>query len=126
MRFVDASLNSRSTVLFLMVALVLTGIFSYLTLPREKYPDIKIPILFVSTTYPGAAPTEVEQQLTHPLERELAGLTGVKKMTSKSMESVSLVSVEFVAGTDVDIALQRVRDRVELAKVDFPDPDVPT
>ena len=121
MRFVDASLSSRSTVLFLMVALVLTGIFSYLTLPREKYPDIKIPILFVSTTYPGAAPTEVEQQLTHPLERELAGLTGVKKMTSKSMESVSLVSVEFVAGTNVDIALQRVRDRVELAKVDFPE-----
>ncbi len=121
MRFVDASLNGRSTVLFLMVALVLTGVFSYLTLPREKYPDIKIPILFVSTTYPGAAPTEVEQQLTHPLERELAGLTGVKKMTSKSMESVSLVSVEFVAGTDVDTALQRVRDRVELAKVDFPE-----
>ncbi len=121
MRFVDVSLNSRSTVLFLMVALIVTGVFSYLTLPREKYPDIKIPILFVSTEYPGAAPTEVEQQLTHPLERELAGLTGVKKMTSKSMESVSLVSVEFVSGTDVDVALQRVRDRVELAKVDFPD-----
>ena len=121
MRFVDVSLNSRSTVFFLMVALVITGTLTYFSLPREKYPDIKVPVIFISTIYAGAAPAEVEKQLTHPLERELAGLGGVKKMTSRSMESMSLVSVEFVTGTDVDIALQRVRDRVELAKPDFPD-----
>ena len=121
MRFVDVSLRNRATVFFLMVALIVTGVLTYLTLPREKYPDIKIPIIFVSTIYPGAAPTEVETQLTHPVERELAGLGGVKKITSRSMESLSLVSVEFVTGTDVDVALQRVRDRVALAKADFPD-----
>ena len=121
MRFVDVSLSSRSTVFFLMIALVITGVLTYVSLPREKYPDIKIPVIFVSTVYPGAAPVDVEKQLTNPVERELAGLGGVKKMTSRSMESMSLVSVEFVSGTDVDVALQRVRDRVELAKADFPD-----
>ena len=117
---VDVSLRHRATVFFLTFAVVVLGISAYVNLPREKYPDIDIPVIFVTTVYPGAAPTEVETQITNAVEREVSGVDGVKKLTSRSMESASLVSVEFVSGVDVDAALQRVRDRVELAKVDFP------
>ncbi|MEO1368360.1 MAG: efflux RND transporter permease subunit, partial [Acidobacteriota bacterium] len=102
MTVVDVALGKRVTVLFLTVALVLLGLLAYAGLPREKFPDIQVPVVFVTTAYPGAAPLEVEQQITNLIERELAGLDGVDKMDSRSMESASLVTVEFVAGTDVD------------------------
>ncbi|MDA8020794.1 MAG: efflux RND transporter permease subunit [Thermoanaerobaculia bacterium] len=117
---VDISLRHRATVLFLTFAVVVLGLAAYLGLPREKYPDIDIPVIFVTTVYPGAAPTEVEKQITNPIEREVSGVDGLKKLTSRSMESASMVSVEFASGTDVNAALQRVRDRVELAQADFP------
>ncbi|MEM8993940.1 MAG: efflux RND transporter permease subunit [Acidobacteriota bacterium] len=121
MTVVDVALGKRVTVLFLTGALILLGLLAYSSLPREKFPDIQVPVVFVTTPYPGAAPLEVEQQITNLVERELAGLDGVDKMDSRSMESASLVTVEFVAGTDVDASLQKVRDRVDLAAVDFPD-----
>ncbi|MEM8933994.1 MAG: efflux RND transporter permease subunit, partial [Acidobacteriota bacterium] len=121
MSVVDAALGKRVTVLFLTGALVLLGLQAYDSLPREKYPDIQVPVIFVTTPYPGAAPLEVEQQITNLLERELVGLDALDKMESRSMEGVSLVTVEFASGTDVDAALQKARDRVDLAAVDFPE-----
>ena len=75
----------------------------------------------MSTVYPGAAPADVEKQVTDPIERELKGLDGLKELTSISQESVSIVTAEFLSGTDIDDALQKVRDRVDLAKPDLPD-----
>ncbi|MEM1203679.1 MAG: efflux RND transporter permease subunit [Acidobacteriota bacterium] len=121
MSIVDGALGHRATVFFMTAALVLLGLSAYNTLPREKFPDINVPVIFVTTVYPGAAPEEVEKQLTQPLEREIAGIDGLKKLTSRSMESLSLVSVEFTSGTDVDAALAKVRDRVDLARADFPE-----
>ena len=118
---VDFALRNRSTVFFLMIAAILLGLSAYFTLPREKFPDIDVPVLLTYVAYPGAAPAEVETQITNPVERELNGLEGLVKLTSSSQEGVSVVTAEFSTDTDIDDALQKVRDRVDQAKVDFPE-----
>lgn len=121
MRIADTSLANRSTVFFLLAAVIILGLTAWQTMPREASPDITIPLIIVSTPYPGASPADVESQVTRLVERELQGLEGLKKLTSISQESASVVYAEFVSGTDIDNALQKVRDRVDRAKVDFPD-----
>jgi CzcA family heavy metal efflux pump len=113
------SVHNHVTTLFLMVAVTVLGISAYVTLPRESNPDISIPIILVNTLYPGASPEDVEQQVTRILERELKGVDNLKELRSTSMESYSIVEVEFVSGVDLDVARQKVRDKVDLAKADF-------
>lgn len=120
-RLTDVSLKHRATVLFLMVIVVIAGMSAYSTLPRESAPDIQIPMIIVYTLYLGAAPADVETIITEPVERELQGLENMKELTSVSQESASVVTIEFESGTDIDVARQKVRDRVDQAKVDFPD-----
>jgi len=121
MRLTEISLANRITVFFLVIVAVFAGYRAWRTVPREAFPDIEIPFIIVSTVYPGAAPADVEEQVTDPLERELKGLKGLKEITSTSQESASIITCEFVSGTDIDDALQKVRDRVDLAKSDLPD-----
>ncbi|MCP4660317.1 MAG: efflux RND transporter permease subunit [bacterium] len=118
---VDIALRHRATVFFAMFAAVVLGLIAYSTLPRETFPDIEVPLIIAVVPYPGAAPSEVESQITTPLERELTGLNGLKRLTSVSEEGMTVVTVEFVSGTDINTALQKVRDRVDQAEVDFPD-----
>ncbi|GMU65537.1 MAG: multidrug transporter AcrB [Acidobacteriota bacterium] len=121
MRLGEYSVRNRATVFFALGAIALAGLSAYRTLPRESFPDISIPNILVYTLWPGASPTDVETQITDELERELQGLEGIKQVTSTSTESVSLVNVEFVSGVDLDFALQKVRDRVDIAKSEFPE-----
>ncbi|MCZ7649920.1 MAG: efflux RND transporter permease subunit [Thermoanaerobaculia bacterium] len=121
MRLGELAVRNRATVFFLIVAVVILGALAYRDLPRESFPDISIPVITVLTPYPGASPVDVETQITDELEKELKGIEGLKKLTSSSTEGFSSVVVEFVSGTDVDVALQKVRDRVDLAKAEFPD-----
>ena len=121
MSLVDLALRYRFTVFFLLAAVMITGSISYITLPRESSPDVSIPLIIVYTLYPGASPEDVESQLSRPLERELQGVEGLKKLTSASQESASVVTVEFISGTNIDDAMQKVRDRVDRAKPDLPE-----
>jgi multidrug efflux pump len=116
----EHTVRNRATVFFAVVAVAIAGFAAYRDLPRESFPDIPIPNILVYTLWPGASPVDVERQITDELERELQGLDGIKEITSTSMESVSLVNVEFVSGTNLDFALQKVRDRVSIAKSEFP------
>jgi CzcA family heavy metal efflux pump len=116
----DRALANRTTVLFAVVAAAILGFQAWSTLPRESFPDITVPVVVVTTIYPGAAPAEVERQITDRLERELRGLADVKRLSSVSSESASVVTIEFESGTEVDFARQKVRDRVDLARADFP------
>ncbi len=120
-RLTEISLAHRVTVFFLAVAVAFAGLNAYRNLPRESFPDIEIPVIIVYTIYPGAAPADVEEQVTDRLERELTGLDGLKELSSVSQEGASMITVEYVSGTDIDTALQKVRDRVDLAKPDLPD-----
>lgn len=84
------------------------GLYSFLSLPRESNPEVKIPIAIVSTFYPGAAPADVEEFVTKKIEAELSGLKGLKKITSSSLNSVSSIQVEFDAKEDMEDSIRRL------------------
>lgn len=117
----DAAIRNRTTVGVLSAVILLIGVWSYVTLPRENTPDIPIPIIVITTIYEGVAPADVETSVTMKIETELAGLKGVKEIRSASAEGVSSITVEFLPDVALDDALQRVRDKVELAKAEMPE-----
>ena len=114
-------LNNWVAVLLLIVCLSGFGLLSYVTLPRESFPDVDVPVVLVTTPYIGVAPEDVESLITIPIENELADLNDVKKMSSTSAEGASIVSLEFEPDVVIEDALQRVRDRVSRARPDLPE-----
>jgi len=122
-----AALNRQSTVMVLLVFIIIAGISSYASLPRESDPDITIPYIFVQTNFEGVAPEDMETLITMPIERKLKGLSGTKEISSISDDGVSIIKVEFNPDVDIDDALQKVRDKVDQAKPDLPGdlPDEP-
>ena len=113
--------DHATTVLLMVVCVVLFGTASYLTMPRESAPDIAIPFVLVTTPYIGVSPEDIEGLVTVPIENELAGLKGVKEMSSTSAEGVSIISMEFQPDVVIEDALQKVRDRVDKAKPKLPE-----
>lgn len=89
------------------------GIYSFINLPRESNPEVKIPIAIVSTFYPGASPADVEEFVTKKIEAELSGLKGLKKLTSSSLNSLSSIQVEFDAKEDMEGSIRRLRDKLQ-------------
>jgi CzcA family heavy metal efflux pump len=116
----QVALKRQSTVLALMIFIVIAGLYCYVTLPRESYPDITIPYVFVTTTYEGVAPADMEKLITIPIERKLKGLSDVEEIRSTSEEGLSTVAVKFLPKVDIDDALQKVRDKVDQAEADLP------
>lgn len=125
----NLALSRPWAVLISVLGIILFGAMSYATLPRESSPDITIPYVFVTTTYEGVAPEDMETLVTMPLERKLKGLKDVEEMKSTSEEGLSFISIKFLPSVDIDDALQKVRDKVDQAKADLPkdmedDPEV--
>jgi len=114
------ALKRQPTILTLLIIIVIAGAYSYLTLPRESFPDITIPYVFVTTTYEGVSPSDMEELVTIPIERKLKGIADVEEIRSTSAEDISTVAVKFLPSVDIDDALQKVRDRVDQAKNDLP------
>ncbi len=114
------AIKFRVAAFVLMAVLALFGILAYRHLPREGAPDITIPYVFVTALYEGTAPEETEKLVTIPLEKTIGDVDGLKDLRSTSAEGVASISVEFESGTDMDLALQRVKDKVDLAKPDLP------
>lgn len=110
--------NFRVVILLICVISV-WGIYSFNALPRESNPEVKIPIGIVSTVYPGASPSDVEEFVTKKIEAKLSGLKGVDKITSNSANSISMITVEFNAKEDLEDAIRRLRDKVVEAKPDL-------
>ncbi|UCD51339.1 MAG: efflux RND transporter permease subunit, partial [Phycisphaerales bacterium] len=120
MLLTDAAIKNRTTVAVLGLIIILMGSYSYMSLPREAAPDIPIPYILVSTTYEGVSPADIETSVTMKIEKELNGISGVEEVTSSSAEGMSMISVEFEPDVPTEVALQRVRDRVDLAKGELP------
>ncbi len=120
MKVTELALRFRTSVYVLVVFLLVGGVTAYRSLPLEAEPEVEIPIILVHTLYPGVAPADMERLVTDALERELKDLQDVKKMTSSSAESVSLITVEFESGVDLDNAYQKMRDQVDKAKAKLP------
>jgi Cation/multidrug efflux pump len=96
------------------------GLYSFFQLPRESNPEVKIPIAVVTTTFPGAAPADIEELVTKKIESKISGITGIDTITSSSANSVSSVVVQFDADQDLDGSIRKVRDAVANIQGDLP------
>jgi multidrug efflux pump len=124
-RFKEFGLTSyavahRVSVVILFILVTVAGLMAYRAIPKEAAPQIAIPILVVNTVYPGVSPADIETLVTRPLEDELNTISDVKEMTSTSTEGYSSITVEFETGMDMDVALQKVREKVDLARPEVP------
>jgi multidrug efflux pump subunit AcrB len=119
-KITEVSIQKYMTVFALMVVVTLMGTCSYVRLPRESTPDVKIPYVMVYAPYYGTSPSDMERLVTRKLEKQLKGLADLEEMTSTSSEGVSTVVLEFSPDVDMIDALQKTRDAVELAKPDLP------
>jgi multidrug efflux pump subunit AcrB len=116
----DTAVKKSVSVLVLAVLILVFGIYCYRVLPRESEPDITIPNVFVSTNYRGVSSTDIETAVTVEIEKKLKGLDGLKKIQSVSSEGISSINIEFMTGTDIDKALQDVKDKVDEALGELP------
>lgn len=120
MKITDLSVRKSMAVFALMLAVTIVGIGSYVRLPREASPDVKIPFVMVYAPYYGTSPEDMENLVTRKLERELKGLNHLEELTSNSSEGVATVVLEFQSDVEMSDALQKVRDAVELVKPELP------
>ncbi|MBC7411199.1 MAG: efflux RND transporter permease subunit [Bacteroidia bacterium] len=114
------AIDNKTAVYVLTTILVFMGVSAYNKLPKENFPDIVVPTVYISTIYPGTSPADIENLVTRPIEKQLKGINGVKKITSNSIQDFSSVSIEFNTNIDVQVAKQRVKDAVDKAKSDLP------
>jgi multidrug efflux pump len=116
------SIKNKTSIYLVMLFFSLGGIYQFLTLPKEQFPDIVIPTIYVQTIYVGNSPKDIENLVTNPIEKEIKGITGAKinKTTSTSVQDYSAIVVEFSTDVKTDIALQKVKDAVDKAKKDLP------
>jgi multidrug efflux pump subunit AcrB len=115
------AINNRISVMVLVALVAIMGTVSYLTIPKESFPNITVPNIFVVTLYPGVSPEDMESLVTRKLEDELGNISEIKAMTSTSTEGYSSVVLEFDTGIDIEEALQKVREKVDLAKAELPE-----
>ncbi len=104
-----------------VVIWILLGISSYTTLGVTLYPEVELPFVLVRTSYTGAGPNEIEQLISKPLEDALADLENLKSITTYSVEGTSMVAVEMQAGTNPDLAIVDVNNKVKAKIPDLPD-----
>ncbi len=103
------------------VAVVILGLFSLRSLPIDLYPDIETNTLMVMTTYSGASAQDIEQNVTRPLENVLNSVSNLKHITSKSRENISVITLEFEYGEDIDVLTNDVRDKLDMVSSMLPD-----
>src|SRR5688572_19879194 len=104
----------------LLLALALLGVISYARLPIDLLPDISYPKLVIYTSYPDVPPAEIERLVTEHVEAQGAAVPGVEQVTSVSREGVSLVTLRFAWGTDMDFAMLNVRERLDNVREALP------
>ncbi len=103
------------------VAVLIIGLFSLTTLPVDLYPDVETNTIMVMTTYQGASAQDIEQNVTRPLENALNAVNDLKHITSKSRENISVITLEFEYGKDIDVLTNDVRDKLDMVKSALPD-----
>lgn len=121
MSLYSSSVKRPVTTVLVFVAVVILGLFSLRQLPIDLYPDIDTNTLMVMTTYSGASAQDIEQNLTRPLENTLNSVEHLKHITSKSRENISIITLEFEYGYDIDVLTNDVRDKLDMVSSYLPD-----
>ncbi|MBT6093251.1 MAG: efflux RND transporter permease subunit, partial [Rhodospirillaceae bacterium] len=117
---IDAAITHARTVLATLFLVLLCGGYAYVQIAKEAEPDINIPIIYVSMSHEGISPEDAERLLIRPMEQELRTIEGVKEMRASGYEGGANVTLEFEAGFNADVALDDVREKVDLAKPELP------
>ena len=105
----------------MFVVFLFVGIVAFIRLPINLNPDISFPMVSVIVNQPGAAPTEIETQITQKIEGAVASLGTVHRLTSRAAEGVSLTNIEFQISTPIDRAMNDVRDAISKVRSDLPE-----
>ena len=121
MNIYKSAVNNPITTILVFVAISIFGVFSLLKLPIDFFPRIETTNVMVITSYPGASAIDIEENVTRPLENTLNSVEDLKHITSKSKENISIVTLEFEYGTDIDVATANIRDKLDIATNILPD-----
>jgi len=114
------AINNKISIYVLTAIIGLWGIKSYNSIPKESFPEIVVPTIYINTVYAGNSPTNIENLVTKPIEKQLKGIAGVKKLNSTSLQDVSVIMVEFNTNMKASIAKEKVKDAVDKAATDLP------
>ena len=121
MSLYSSSVKRPVTTILIFVAVVIIGLFSLQKLPIDLYPDIDTNTIMVMTTYSGASANDIEQNVTRPLENVLNSVEHLKHITSNSRENISIITLEFEYGYDIDVLTNNVRDKLDMISSRMPD-----
>ncbi len=114
------AIDNKISVYVLIFMISLFGILNYFTIPKEQFPEIVIPMVVVNSIYPGTSPSDMENLVTRPLEKNLKSIKDVKKITSRSVQDFTSIIVEFNTGVEIRDAKQKVSDAVDKTRSDLP------
>ena len=116
------AVGNRTTVLVIMTIIIFAGISAFNGMPREAFPEVVMPQIYVGTPYPGNSPLDIEKLITRPLEKEINTISGVDKITSTSIQGYATIIVDFSFDISPTEALRKVKDKVDIVKSspDFP------
>ena len=115
------AVNNPVTTSLVFIALAIFGIFSLINISLDRFPKFDANVVMVMSSYPGASAEDIETNLTKVLENSLNGVSDLKDMSSTSKENISLITLEFVEGVDIDVATNDVRDKLDMVNSVLPD-----
>ena len=121
MSLYSSAVKKPITTALCFVAIVIIGLFSLSRLSIDLLPDIETNTIMVMTAYPGASASDIETNVTKVMENTLNTVTNLKHITSQSKENLSIVTLEFEYGTDIDVATNDVRDKLDIVETSLPD-----
>ncbi len=116
------SIKNKMTVFVIILIIIVGGLISYINMPREAFPEVVVPQIFISTVYPGNSAIDIEKLISKPLEQEINTISGVDKITSTSTQGFSMIMAEFDFSVTPEEALRKVKDKIDVA---MSDPDFP-
>lgn len=117
----NLSLENSTSVILITGMIFLLGFLSYTSMPKEQFPEASLPTAYVNTPYFGNSAEEIENLITRPLEKQLENISGIKDVTSTSIQDFSVIVAQFEADQDNESVIRKVKDAVDKAKVDLPD-----
>ena len=115
------AVNNPVTTALIFIALAIFGIFSLINISLDRFPKFDANVVMVMSSYPGASAEDIETNLSKVLENSLNGVSDLKNITSTSRENISLITLEFVEGVDIDVATNDVRDKLDMVNSVLPD-----
>lgn len=119
-KLTSGAVKNRTTIFVLTLIIIFGGVGTYLTLPKESFPEVTQPIVYIGTSHPGNSPVDMENLITRPIEKEINTIAEVDNIKSTSVQDYSTIIAEFTSDTKIEDALVKVKDAVDRAKQDLP------